>query len=157
MISPWQTNTFIDSCGFDPKCSPEDSAAAAIFQLHTEHQLPLVISHSTRKEIDHPNTPEWVKKEAAQKIFSVTVELTPQEQAFKRKLLSLLAGNGKPEKMAQDAEHVFEAQKYGSYFVTADQRLLDKAVEVRAICGVTIILPSEFLKLARANRNATVV
>lgn len=157
MISPWKTNTFIDSCGFDPKYSPEDTAAADIFCLHTKDDLPLVISHSTRKEIDHPNTPAWVKKEAAQKVFSVAVELTPQELALKRKLLALLAGNGKSEKMAQDAEHIFEAQKYGSYFVTTDQRLLDKATEVRVVCGVSVMLPSEFLKLAREGRNATAV
>ena len=155
MISPWITNTFVDSCAFDPKCNPEDTAATEIFRLHREQNLQLVVAHSTLKEIEHPNTPQWVKQEAGSKICSIGVQLTPPELGLKRKLLALLAGNGKPEKMAQDAEHIFEAQKYGSYFVTTDQRLLSRAVDVAAICSVTVLLPSEFLSLVLSHAKST--
>lgn len=147
MINPWITNTLLDSCAFDPANGKEQQAADELFRLHREEELSLVIAHSTKREIDHPNTPQWVKREASAKIFSMQVQCTPQELTIKKDLHALITGNGKAEKYAADAEHIFEAQKYGSYFVTADRRLLDKASEVLALCGVTVLLPSEFLCL----------
>ena len=46
-----------------------------------------------------------------------------------------------------DARHVFETQKYGSYFVTTDARLLKRAEEIKTECGVDILRPSQFLEL----------
>ena len=63
-----------------------------------------------------------------------------------------LTGNGKFEKYIADATHIFEAQKYGSYFVTADQRLLKKAEEVATYCSVIVLLPSAFLELANDSK-----
>ena len=151
MIDPWITNSFLDSCAFDPENPAEQRASEEIFRLHREKDLNLIIAHSTKREIEHPNTPAWVKNEASAKIFSIDVQLTPQEHAIKTRLHSLITGNGKAEKYAADAEHVFESQKYASYFITADGRLLDKAADVRALCGVTILLPSAFLKLVNQN------
>jgi predicted nucleic acid-binding protein len=149
MINPWITNTLLDSCAFDPANREEQQAADELFRLHREKELSLIIAHSTKREIEHPNTPQWVKREASAKLFSMKVQLTPQELTIKNKLHALITGNGKAEKYAADAEHIFEAQKYGSYFVTADVRLLDKANEVRALCGVIVLRPSEFLRLVR--------
>lgn len=149
MINPWTTNALLDSCAFDPANREEQQAADELFRLYRENDLSLAIAHSTKREIEHPNTPQWVKCEASEKIFSMQVQLTPQELTIKKKLHTLITGNGKAEKYAADAENIFEAQKYGSYFVTADGRLLDKAREVQALCGVIILLPSEFLRLVR--------
>ena len=146
-MNPWITNTLLDSCAFDPANREEQQAADELFRLHREKELSLAIAHSTKREIEHPNTPHWVKREASAKLFSMQVQLTPQELTIKNKLHALITGNGKAEKYAADAEHIFEAQKYGSYFVTADGRLLDKASEVRALCGVIVLLPSELLHL----------
>lgn len=65
---------------------------------------------------------------------------------MKQAIWDVLTGNGKPEKMKADAEHVFEASKYGSYFITTDRRILDKRDDLSKI-GVScwIILPSELL------------
>ena len=149
MIDPWIINSFIDSCAFDPKYAPEDAAALELHRLANDAGLPLLLAHSTVKEVEHPNTPQWVKKEAASRICSVGVQLTAQEQVLRRRLLALLAGNGKPEKMAQDTEHIFEAQKYGSCFVTTDKRLLRRSDEVREMCTVVILRPSEFLEIVQ--------
>ena len=149
-VNPWITNTMLDSCAFDPKYHPEQEAAEELFRLHREQQLPILIAHSIQKEIEHPNTPGWVKREALGKVFSVQVENTCEELSFKRKLLALLAGNGKPQSIAADTEHIFEAQKYCSYFVTTDKRLLDKASDVHALCRLSILRPSEFLGLVQS-------
>jgi hypothetical protein len=145
-----RANAFIDSCAFDPDNASEDAAAAEIFRIHQTEDLSLIIAHSTQKEIDHPNTPEWVKREARSKVYSVQVKLTAPEERLKARLLSILTGNGQPENMRQDAEHIFEAQKYGAYFVTTDHRLLKKAREVARECNLQILLPSEFLAIVKS-------
>jgi hypothetical protein len=144
------TNSFIDSCAFDPKYGVEQAAANEIFRLDAEHDLSLLIAHSVRKELEHPNTPEWVRREGLSRIYSIKVQLTRDEVALKRRIHAILTGNGKPKKMKEDAEHIFEAQKYGSCFVTTDGRLLKRAADIHALCSVVILKPSEFLEYVRA-------
>ena len=148
-INPWIANNFIDSCAFDPKYDPEDISANEIFQLHKERNLGIQIAHSNQKEIEHPNTPRWVKEEASGLIYTLDVSTTSNEKALLTKILAILAGQGRPENMSQDARHIFDAQKYGSYFVTTDGRLLKKAQAIQNLCSVDILLPSEFLKLVK--------
>jgi hypothetical protein len=144
------TNSFIDSCAFDPKYGIEQLAAKEIFRLDAEHDLSLLIAHSVRKELEHPNTPEWVKREGLSRIYSIKVQLTRDEVALKKRIHAILTGNGRPEKMKEDAEHILEAQKYGSCFVTTDGRLLKRAADIHALCSVVILKPSEFLGYVRA-------
>jgi len=149
-LSPLIVNNFIDSCAFDPKYEPEASASLEIFKLSESEGFSLHIAHSTQKEIEHPNTPDWVKKQAGGLIYTTNVQLT----SIERKLLSdievILAGNGKKDKIKQDARHVFETAKYGHYFITADKRILARAVVLRERCGVNVLLPSEFLASLKA-------
>src|SRR5688572_589773 len=133
--NPLIVNNFIDSCAFDPKYEPETSASNEIFTLSNEQRFGLLIAHSTQKEIEHPNTPAWVKQEAAGLIYSIDVQLTPNEKQLLSDIEVILAGNGKIENIRQDARHVFETQKYGGYFVTTDKRILARAKELKDRCG----------------------
>lgn len=153
VMNPWLCNNFIDSCAFDPKYDPEDKAATEIFRLHEENELGLLIAHSTQKEIDHPNTPSWVKKEAGGLIFTLDTSLTHQEKILIQNIEITLAGNGKRENFIQDARHIFEAQKYGGYFITTDKKLIKKRDEIHQLCASNILLPNEFLLLVRAHTN----
>ncbi|MFS8980118.1 hypothetical protein PO002_37645 [Cupriavidus necator] len=147
---PHRQNIFLDSCAFDPKYIPEDQAAKEIFERHENGQLlGLKIAHSTLKEIEYPNTPDWVKRAAAGLLYSIDVSLTPEEQADRDRILDVLAGNGSRDRMGQDATHVFEASKYTGYFVTTDERILKKKNELENICAATIVKPSEFLSLVQ--------
>lgn len=148
-INPWITNNFIDSCAFDPKYDPEDKAATEIFRLHQEKDLIIIIAHSTQKEIEHPNTPSWVKKESLGLIYTLNASLISDEKSLLKNIEIILTESGKRENIVQDARHIFEAQKYGSYFVTTDDRLLKKAYEIQKLCRVTILLPSEFLSIVQ--------
>jgi hypothetical protein len=148
-VNPWITNSFLDTCAFDPKYHPEDAAAIELFKLHQEDGLGLRLAHSNQKEVDHPNTPGWVKNNATGLIYTMKVSLTPAERSRLKKIHTILTGNGKPENFEEDACHVFEAQKYGSYFVTTDDRILRRADEIKVACGVEIWRPSEFLRLVR--------
>jgi predicted nucleic acid-binding protein len=148
-IDPLITNTLIDSCAFDPKYEPESTASLEIFRLSEKTDLIIEIAHSTQKEIEHPNTPKWVKDKAKELIYTIQVQLTPNEKAVLRDIENILAGNGKVENIAQDARHVFEAQKYGSYFITTDDRILRRADALRRRAGVEVVRPSEFLAIVK--------
>lgn len=151
-LNPWHTNSVLDTCAFDPKYGLEPTAAREIHRLRREEGLPIVLAHSVAKEIDHPNTPVSVKNEARALIFSIPVCLNSNEKVLKKRIHTLITGNGRPERYDQDANHIFEAQKYGSYFITTDQRLLEKASDIRQLCTVTILLPSDFLAVLSAHR-----
>ena len=148
-INPLITNVFLDSCGFDPKYAPEDTASMELYRLYEQGKLVLHIAHSTQKELEHPNTPSWVKKEANTFIFTYEVQLIDEEIKQKKDILNILTGNGNPDRMRNDAEHVFEAAKYGSYFVTTDARILKKQIELQKLCGVNILKPSEIMEIIR--------
>lgn len=144
-LSPLIVNNFIDSCGFDPKYEPEASASVEIFKLSEQEHFGLEIAHSTQKELEHPNTPDWVKQQAGGLIYSINVQLTPNEKRLLNDIELILAGNGKIENIKQDAWHVYEAQKYGHYFITTDKRILACKDALRECCSLNVLLPSEFL------------
>ena len=135
----------IDSCAFDPKCTAENQTALEIFELGQSELLFVGIAHSTEKEIEHPNTPAWVKQKALELIFTVDVGLTQRERQLLVQIEQILAGNGKIEKFKSDAEHIFEAQKYGANFITTDGRILKKAPPLQNLCKIRIFKPSEYL------------
>ena len=116
---PRRSMNFLDSCAFDPKYFPEHEASAKLFQLSEIGILWLHLAHSNQKEIEHLNTPAWVKQRAKALIYSIETSLTPEERAQKASIHAILTGNGKkPDKFAVDAAHIFEASKYCGYFIT---------------------------------------
>lgn len=152
---PRRANNFLDSCAFDHKYAPEDDTAQQILSLGNNGQVNLVLTHSNQKEIDHPNTPMDVKREAAGMLYTIETSLNLDEVAQKNQIHAILTGNGKPEKYAADAAHVFEAGKYGGgYFITTDQRILDKREELRHVSAATIFTPSEWLNAFHEAENA---
>jgi hypothetical protein len=154
-LDPRIVNVFLDSCAFDPKYSPEDQAALNLFQRYKEKEndLLLHITHSTHKEIEHPNTPKWVKEESKCLINTLETSFTDSERTLMTQILRILVGNGKPENVSEDARHVFEAAKYGSYFVTTDQRILLKRSELRSVCDLDIVKPSALLEILETYEN----
>ncbi len=137
----------MDTCAFDPKYSPEHEAAQEIRSLGRDGRVNLTLTHSNQKEVDHPNTPTDVKKEAGELIYTIKTTLTEVEIERKTRIHKILTGNGNPDKFAADATHVFEAGKYGGYFITADRRILDKREDLQGISAALIVLPSEWLKI----------
>jgi hypothetical protein len=152
MPDPRWRNIFLDSCAFDPKNEPEAGASLEIFESSESNRIgALTIAHSTQKEVEHPNTPEWVKRESQSMIRSLEVSLTPLETRNLEQILDVLAGNGGRDKMRQDATNVFEASKYGAaYFITTDERVWKKRRNLADLCGAIIVKPTEFLDVLRA-------
>lgn len=114
--NPKIRNIFLDSCAFDPKYSPEDKASLEIFKRYEDGDLVVIIAHSNQKEVDHPNTPDWVKKQVGSLIYTLKTSLTEIEKAQKNNILDILVGNGKPENMTKDADHIFEGFKIWRLF-----------------------------------------
>lgn len=148
-IDPRRTNILVDSCAFDPKYSPEDKASEELFRLSQEDKIIVIIAHSNQKELGHSNTPPWVKIEAQSRIYTIATGVTDNERKIKDAILDILAGDGKRENMVQDAEHVYEASKYGSYFVTTDSKILKREKELFSLCTVRVLKPSEMLSIYR--------
>jgi predicted nucleic acid-binding protein len=145
---PRRANTFLDSCAFDPKYHPEDAVAERIRSIRREVTISILLAHSNQKEIEHPNTPADVKAEAADMNYTIETSLTPEEVGRRAKIHAALTGEGKLEKYAADAQHIFEAGRYGGgYFVTTDERLLAKKLELQTLSGAIILKPSEWLRV----------
>jgi hypothetical protein len=106
------------------------------------------------KEIEHPNTPTYVKQAALSKISTLDKHLTQQEEILKENILDILTGNGSRERMRQDATHIFESHKYGGYFVTADERILRERGELSTVCNAIIVKPSEMLNIIKKYKNS---
>jgi len=90
LLDPRRANNFLDSCAFDPKYAPEDDAAQQIRTMGDDGQVKLVLTHSIQKEIDHPNTPMDVKREAAGMVYTIETSLNPDEVARKAQIYAVL-------------------------------------------------------------------
>lgn len=146
---PIVANILIDSCAFDPQFEPEKSAARALLDLCTQLDIALILPHSTKTEIEHPRTPAEKRRRSHEHIYTIETALTADEERKLAQIHRVLAGNGKPENVAADARHIFEAQKYGFAFVTTDKVILKRRAAIADLCNVAILLPSEMLARLR--------
>lgn len=80
-------------------------------------------------------------------IYTLLVQLTEDERKQLAEIEMIIAGNGKVENILQDARHVFEAQKYGSYFITTDSRILNRAHMLKSARTLMILKASAFLNI----------
>jgi hypothetical protein len=147
-MNPKLCNNFIDANVLDYSGGLEDKAVDMILQFADEGAFTLLLPYSVKAEIEHPNTPDEVKRKASQLIYSVPVQLTPTERATHQKIRALIQGNAKPGKHDSDAFHIVESAKNGGgYFITNDVRLLKKTAEILKALGIKVLKPSEFVAL----------
>jgi hypothetical protein len=142
-IDPRYSQFFLDTCAFDPKYTPENEAADELWTLNESGVLKLVLAHSNQREIDHPNTPSWVRSKANKMIYTAPVTLTTDEQRRREDVVALLRGNATSDRHLDDAHHIFEASKYGGYFVTTDHRILGMVAPIWDLCSVQVMKPSD--------------
>ena len=87
-----------------------------------------------------------------QGIVTVQSNLTPDEELRRSELRKLLRGGAAAGKHEADADHIFEAAKYGGrYFVTHDKRVLGKKDEIAKIIGsgFEIVTLREFIEVCK--------
>jgi len=137
---PRYTHSFIDSCAFDPG-GIEEAASRRILEKWPN----IIVAHSVQKELDHPNTPDDVKRMGQALVYTIETELTPELISKKDEIRILIQGNARPGKHKGDADHLFELYKHGGgYFVTTDERLLSYSDELFRRYFITTIKPSEY-------------
>lgn len=137
---PRYTNTFIDSCAFDPGGIEEVTSRRIL-----EKWPNVIVAHSVQKELYHPNTPEDVKRMGNELVYTIESELTPELMRKRDEIRTLIRGNAKPGKHKSDADHLFELYKLGGgYFVTTDVRLLSHSDTLFREYFITTIKPTEY-------------
>ncbi len=152
--NPFYAPVYFDSCAFDGGDESEQQASIEARELFEENGGNINIVHSVMKEIEYPNTPQWVKDIADNSIFTIETQLTPQEQAELKAVETIIVGTGNLERRKADCRHVFEAKKYGRYFVTTDTDILKHANAIRKrFSTLFIVKPSEFLEIVKQNLN----
>jgi len=152
MLDPRYGNNFIDANVLDRTGGPEDAAVDEILRLKDDGAFTLLLPHSVKAEIAHPNTPAAVKQRATLFIYSMPVQLTAPELATHDKVRALIQGNAQPGQHARDAFHLVESAKYGRHFITNDGRLLKKADDIWRMLSLRVLKPSEFLEAYRQAR-----
>jgi hypothetical protein len=146
-LDPKFGNNFIDANALDHTGGPEDKAIDKILALAEDGRFTLLLPHSVKREIENPNTPSEVRRRASGLIYSIPVNLTAQENATHKKIRHLIQGNSLPGKHDQDAFHLVESAKNGGrHFITNDQRLLKKGLEIWKALQIRVLAASEFVE-----------
>lgn len=149
---PRYCNVYLDANALD--CN--DTARTSIVQDYQSEverlELSDIVPYGVQNEIQHPNTPT----QTAMNMDSIYTIPTPdsETEAFTRtKIRQVLRGNAREGKHQDDADHLFECYKYGGgYFITHDQRLIDKKKDEieRLLDGVTVSSLVEFVAICRS-------
>ena len=147
-IDPRYFPSLIDANVLDRVEGPDDDVVDQILALAEDLTISLMLPHSVKSEIEHPNTPADVKRRALQLIYTMPVSLTPGELERHQRVRHLVRGNAKSGKHDRDAYHMVEAAKHGGYFITRDKRLLKKRSDIAHLLGAgfAIVTPAEFLE-----------
>lgn len=119
-------------------------------RLKDEGAICVIAPWGVRAETQNPNSPADVTRDNGLQIFSIQTGRTSEEQVMQAKIRAVLQGNAQPGKHDADAEHVFEAQKYGGrYFITHDVRINQKKRKEleRLIPDLGIVTLEEFLAI----------
>ena len=144
---PQHTHSYVDSCAFDPG-GEEEACSRRLLGFASSGGIHLEIAHSVGKEIDHPNTPPDVKRQARQFIFTNAASLTAEQSQRRSEIRKLLQGNAAPQKHQSDADHLFDLEMHGGgYFITTDPRILRLSDELFRRYFITALKPCDYEKL----------
>lgn len=105
--------------------------------------MQIMLPHSVKGEINHPNTPAIVKERASAFIYSFDTKIASADTL--RQARAIMRGNATSPKHDRDAEHCCDAAIWGSFFVTMDARILRKREEMAGLFpGLWIMTPVEW-------------
>lgn len=146
-LDPRICNIHVDANALDGDGGLRDALVARFLSLVESDEINLVTPASVRREVSHPRTPADVQAAILPRIYTMNVSRTAGEVSKLGEIRKVLRGNATSGKHDADAEHLFEASKYGAYFITEDQRILRKRAELRPIIGpaLQIVTLDEFL------------
>ena len=126
-LDPRKCPVAIDANALNRDGSAHDGLVYRLLALSSAGTIRLLVPKRVREEILDPRTPAHIQEAALPQIFSYSVGLNSDEQRRHRIITQELQGNAKPGKHEADADHLFEAAKYGGFFITHDARILTRA------------------------------
>ncbi|MFN3078111.1 MAG: hypothetical protein ABT940_14815, partial [Alphaproteobacteria bacterium] len=62
--------------------------------------------------------------------------------------IKAVKGNAEEKNIAPDLCHVFEAAKYGGYFITRDKRLLARSGAIASVLQIDVVTPTKWVAAA---------
>jgi len=151
-LNPFNSNIYFDSCAFDGGSGSEQSDSIKCRKILEDSGNKIQILHSVQKEIDFPNTPDRIKKEAMSLLGTIETGLEKQEIEVLRDIENIIVGNGNLEKRRADCRHVFETVRYGDYFITTDKGILNRSKEIKIKYHIFLIRPSQLLEIILKNK-----
>lgn len=148
-LDPRICNVAVDGNVFNRDGSAADTLLDRLEALERAGKINLIVPAGVRREVSHPKTPQHKKDALLPKIFTISTGLTPAEQDLRKRIEDALRGNAAAGRHAADAHHLAEAAKYGGYFITHDQRILDRSQNIRPLLPPTlsVVTLTEFLAI----------
>ncbi|WP_299494411.1 hypothetical protein [uncultured Shewanella sp.] len=146
-FNPYNDFVFFDSCAFDGGRTDDQEASKRAREILEKNKKKVMLMHSIVSEIRNPNTPDWIQEIEPKSRQTVRLNLTDEEKGTLREIETIIAGNGGLIKREADCFHVFEAQKYGGYFVTSDIGIYKHSRIIKQKFGLNIVKPTAFLEL----------
>lgn len=147
-LDPRLVNTILDSNALEHS-GPDQ--VARLLALKADGKISLIVPKGVLLETSHPNTPAEISRTMSSQIFTLEVERNSEEDRELAKIKAILEGNSMSGKHVADAEHLFEATKYGGgYFITHDVRMLrQKRAELDAVLppSLWIVTLDEYLEI----------
>jgi hypothetical protein len=148
-LDPRKVNVLFDANAFD-RGTGDGADIDRLLALKADGKIKLIAPRGVRQETQHSHTPASVRDVVSLQIFSLPVGLNSGERQELNCIRAILQGNASPGKHDDDARHVFEAAKYGGYFITHDRRINQtKRRELEAVLppSLWIVTLAEFLKI----------
>jgi predicted nucleic acid-binding protein len=126
---------FLDSNALDY----DETLSSRLLDLAESEKIKLQIPKRVLDEIRSIRTPKRIRAAMLDQIFTEPVALTIDEEDKLKIARGLLRGNALSDKHDADADHIFEAVKYGArYFITHDNRILKNQDNFRKMFGTQI-------------------
>ncbi|WP_397598528.1 hypothetical protein [Sphingorhabdus sp.] len=145
-LDPRRANTLLDNNAFEHS---DQNQVNRLLSLIAEGRITLIVPHGVLSEIAHPNTPIQIKDMMSVQLFTEEVESCSTEEQQIARIDAVLQGNARKGRHSADAKHVFEAAKYGGYFITHDTRIVrKKRRELEAMhSNLSIVTLDEYLMI----------
>lgn len=130
----------LDAMVLDVEDGPDGRALGKLLDLNEKGEVSILLPYSVKVELENEHTPQSVKGRSRDLIFTQIVNLTPNEIGMCDQIYSIVNGNARVGKHRSDSIHLFEALKYGRFFVTNDKRILRKRSELSSIMGGSLYI-----------------
>ena len=148
-LDPRNANVAIDTNALNRGDRVYDAMVDRLLGLSAGGTIRLILPKGVRVEMLDPRTPAYIRTTAAPMMFSYAVGLNSEEQRRRRLIERELQGNAASGKHTADADHLFEAAKYCTYFITQDRRILTRSGRMRDLFppSLTVLTLAECLEI----------